>query len=100
MRDVRRRRVLVTGGAGFIGSYLAEAYLSRGDEVYVIELSKERYWVGSGQNMPWNLRLAEEVGYIQSDTVDGDVRWQVSLTRLGSRSVGAIGRFPSLSSIA
>lgn len=42
-----------------------------------------RYWVGSSQNMPWNLRLAEEVGYIQSDTVDGDVRWQVSLTRTG-----------------
>jgi UDP-glucose 4-epimerase len=30
-------RVLITGGAGFIGSYLAEAYLSRGDEVYVID---------------------------------------------------------------
>ncbi len=30
-------RILITGGAGFIGSYLAEAYLSRGDEVYVID---------------------------------------------------------------
>ncbi len=30
-------RVLITGGAGFIGSYLCEAYLSRGDEVYVID---------------------------------------------------------------
>lgn len=30
-------RVLITGGAGFIGSYLAEAYLTRGDEVYVID---------------------------------------------------------------
>jgi UDP-glucose 4-epimerase len=30
-------RVLVTGGAGFIGSHLAEAYLGRGDEVYVID---------------------------------------------------------------
>ena len=42
-----------------------------------------RYWVGSSQNIPWNLRLAEEVGYIESDTVDGDVRWQVSVTRSG-----------------
>ncbi len=30
-------KILITGGAGFIGSYLSEAYLSRGDEVYVID---------------------------------------------------------------
>jgi hypothetical protein len=42
-----------------------------------------RYWVGSSQNVPWNLRLYEEVGYINSDTVEGGARWQVSLTRSG-----------------
>ena len=30
-------RVLITGGAGFIGSHLADAYLQRGDEVLVID---------------------------------------------------------------
>jgi len=30
-------RVLITGGAGFIGSHLSDAYLERGDEVYVID---------------------------------------------------------------
>ena len=30
-------RVLITGGAGFIGSHLAEAYLNRGDDVLVID---------------------------------------------------------------
>src|ERR687889_1783810 len=30
-------RVLITGGAGFVGSHLAEALLARGDEVYVID---------------------------------------------------------------
>jgi UDP-glucose 4-epimerase len=30
-------RVLITGGAGFIGSHLSDAYLKRGDEVYVID---------------------------------------------------------------
>lgn len=30
-------RVLITGGAGFIGSHLADAYIDRGDEVYVID---------------------------------------------------------------
>jgi nucleoside-diphosphate-sugar epimerase len=40
-------RVLITGGAGFIGSHLAEAYLKRGDEVYILDdLS-----TGSGENI-------------------------------------------------
>lgn len=30
-------KVLITGGAGFIGSHLAEAYLKRGDDVYIID---------------------------------------------------------------
>jgi UDP-glucose 4-epimerase len=30
-------RVLITGGAGFIGSHLSDAYVSRGDEVYIID---------------------------------------------------------------
>ncbi len=30
-------RVLITGGAGFIGSHLADAYLERGDDVFIID---------------------------------------------------------------
>lgn len=30
-------RVLITGGAGFIGSHLCEAYLERGDEVLILD---------------------------------------------------------------
>ena len=30
-------RVLITGGAGFVGSHLAEAFLERGDEVFVLD---------------------------------------------------------------
>ncbi|MBW2367811.1 MAG: GDP-mannose 4,6-dehydratase [Deltaproteobacteria bacterium] len=49
-------RVLITGGAGFIGSHLAEAYLRNGDEVYIIDdLS-----TGSLSNIK---HLQSEVGY-------------------------------------
>ena len=30
-------RVLITGGAGFVGSHLADALLERGDEVFVLD---------------------------------------------------------------
>lgn len=30
-------RVLITGGAGFIGSHLSDAYVARGDEVHIVD---------------------------------------------------------------
>src|SRR5438105_8540262 len=33
----KHMRVLITGGAGFIGSHLCEAMLDRGDEVFVLD---------------------------------------------------------------
>jgi UDP-glucose 4-epimerase len=41
-------RVLVTGGAGFIGSHIADGYLARGDEVWIVDdLSR-----GQRRNVP------------------------------------------------
>src|SRR5258706_10971374 len=34
-------KVLITGGAGFVGSHLAEAFLDRGDEVTVFDLASD-----------------------------------------------------------
>lgn len=42
-------RVLITGGGGFIGSHLSEAFLDRGDEVFILEpggTTKVRHLVG------------------------------------------------------
>src|SRR3989475_1752646 len=35
--DIRDLQVLITGGAGFIGSHLCDAHLERGDEVFIID---------------------------------------------------------------
>ncbi|MEX2571659.1 MAG: NAD-dependent epimerase/dehydratase family protein [Gemmatimonadota bacterium] len=46
-------KVLVTGGAGFIGSHIADAYISRGDEVVVLDdLSS-----GKRENVPAGAEL-------------------------------------------
>lgn len=50
-----RRRVLVTGGAGFIGSHVADAYLARGNEVWIVDdLS-----TGNRDNVPGGAELVE-----------------------------------------
>jgi len=47
------RRVLLSGGAGFVGSHVAEAYLAAGDEVTVLDdLS-----TGRRENLPRGVRL-------------------------------------------
>jgi UDP-glucose 4-epimerase len=62
-------RVVVTGGAGFIGSHVADAFLERGDEVLVVDdLSS-----GARDNVPTAAELAE------LDIADGD-RVQASLS--------------------
>jgi nucleoside-diphosphate-sugar epimerase len=37
LKGVLSLRVLITGGAGFIGSHLSDAYLGRGDEVFIVD---------------------------------------------------------------
>lgn len=60
----KNRRVLVTGGAGFIGSHVADAYLERGHEVWVVDdLSS-----GRRSNVPEGAELVE------MDIRDPDVR--------------------------
>jgi UDP-glucose 4-epimerase len=49
-------RVLVTGGAGFIGSHVAEGYLARGHDVTVLD----NLSTGRRQNVPSNARFVQE----------------------------------------
>ena len=47
MRDSTRRRTLVTGGAGFLGSHLCERLVQRGDDVLCVD----NFYTGTKQNV-------------------------------------------------
>ena len=53
-----RLRVLITGGAGFVGSHLADRLLARGDEVLVID----NYATGRRDNLRRRARAARRRG--------------------------------------
>lgn len=68
-------RVLITGGAGFIGSHLTEALLARGDEVLILDdlstgsvenirhlknMPKLHYWIDSVMNRALLAELVDE----------------------------------------
>jgi UDP-glucose 4-epimerase len=59
------KRVVVTGGAGFVGSHVAEAFLERGDDVLVVDdLSS-----GSRDNVPERASF-EEANIAEQDALE------------------------------
>jgi len=61
-------RVLITGGAGFIGSHLAETFLARGDRVTVIDnLSTGRF--ENIAHLAPNLQFDFAIDTIENDVV-------------------------------
>ncbi|HEX6693700.1 MAG TPA: NAD-dependent epimerase/dehydratase family protein [Longimicrobiales bacterium] len=64
------RKVLVTGGAGFIGSHVAEAYQSRGDQVWVVDNLSS----GKRSNVAKGIELVEmDIGDARLAQLFGDV---------------------------
>lgn len=60
------QKILITGGAGFIGSNIVKRYLNKGAEVVVLDnLSRE----GTAENLAW-LRTLGEFTFIKADIRD------------------------------
>lgn len=65
-------RVLITGGAGFLGSHLAEAFLGRGDEVTVLDPASDAK-VRHLREHPGFRIIRESV--LKRDILEGVVGW-------------------------
>ena len=61
------RRVLITGGAGFIGSHLADLLLDQGDEVRVLDDLSEQV---HGPGRAWPTYLDERADRVRGDAGD------------------------------
>ncbi len=59
-------RIIVTGGAGFIGSHVADAYVAAGHDVLVLD-SLWEHGGGRRENVP------QRAQFVQADICDGDV---------------------------
>ncbi len=70
-------RVLVTGGAGFIGSHLAERLLERGDGVVVLDNFDAFYDPAIKRR-----NVAAAAGHPAYELVEGDIRDDAALERL------------------
>ena len=57
-------RILVTGGAGFIGSHVADALIARGDDVHIVDNLSS----GKRQNIPAAAQLHE--ADVRTDAAD------------------------------
>ncbi len=65
-------RILITGGAGFIGSHVADAYLEAGHEVFIVDdLS-----TGKRENLP------PRAHFLQADLLDLSVRKLIAAERI------------------
>ena len=92
------RRVLVTGGAGFIGSHVADAYLERGDKVWIVDdlssgrnsnIPKQAKFVQASINDEAVGKLFEEVGgfdIVNHHAAQMDVRTSVENPRFDAQS--------------
>ena len=67
-------RILVTGGAGFIGSHTVDALLARGDEVWVLDNFNDFYDPG--------IKRANAEALDGARVVEGDIRDEECLDRL------------------
>src|SRR3954471_16547367 len=72
-----RMKLLVTGGAGFIGSHLCEALLRRGDSLIVIDDLNPLYSVADKESNLAQISRGGSVTFRRLDITERDGVWNV-----------------------
>jgi len=60
---IKNKNILITGGAGFIGSHLTKYLLSQGNVVYIID----NLTTGSKQNLKFSTKFKNKIFFIKSN---------------------------------
>ena len=63
-------RYLITGGAGFIGSHVADAFIARGDEVVILDNFNDYYFVENKKRNIQHLVGNSKVAIVECDVSD------------------------------
>ena len=87
-------RVLVTGGAGFIGSHVAEALLARGDEVVILDNFNTFYDPAIKRG---NLDEVRATG--DFELVEGDIRDERLVARLFARPFDGVVHLAAMAGV-
>jgi UDP-glucuronate 4-epimerase len=92
---VTDKRVLVTGGAGFIGSHTAEALLARGDRVVVLDNFNSYYDPARKRRNIEGLRRAGDA----FELVEGDLRDRALIAELVATGFDAIVHLAAMAGV-
>jgi dTDP-L-rhamnose 4-epimerase len=92
------RRVLVTGGAGFVGSHLVDALLARGDSVRIFDNLDPQVHGPARRRPEW---VPADAEFVQADVRDADaVRRALAGTEIVYHLAAAVGVGQSMYQVA
>jgi UDP-glucuronate 4-epimerase len=92
------RRILVTGGAGFIGSHTADALLARGDRVTILDNFNDYYDPGRKRKNIEEVRSAKPA-HAELDVVEGDLRDRELVSQLVAKGFDSIVHLAAMAGV-
>ncbi|MEM6673011.1 MAG: GDP-mannose 4,6-dehydratase [Planctomycetota bacterium] len=94
-------KILVTGGAGFIGSHLVEALLARGDEVVILDSFNDFYdpRIKRANVAAIEAAAGAPMGEGPADLVEGDIRDAALVADLFERDFDAVVHLAAMAGV-